>query len=145
MPHRRPVPESERLDPLAGSNLGILVLIKTITREQYDAGVSYERIVARYRISICAPNPLRGARDMLSVTGKQSNVDAGDEDKRRTEYNETVHTLTQHAGRRGLVAVNQLVIHNEMPHLSGLKDLINGLSALAAHFRLTSRGRSANR
>jgi hypothetical protein len=140
MPHRQEVAANDRHDAKAESPMGRLLLNGWISQTQYDAGVAYREIVARYRVVIDAPSA--NERSMSGVIvgpwGGRGDPIAEDEvHRRRDKYNAAYEALECGAGHRAARSVAHCAVHErgewELHHLK------NGLTALAAHFGFTRR------
>lgn len=140
-PHRRDLPEDQRLDPLASSALGRSRLQGLITEEQMEAGRQFAVCVGRFRsifrLSGSGGNgtgrscPAGGCGDVSDDCLCQGSFD---------RYNKA-HDALAGAGRHAVLAVKAVAIEDRecLPHT--LDDLKRGLTALHEHFGLVARGR----
>ncbi len=142
-PHRRGLPVEARLSQDAVTELGRLSLVRLITETQKLAGEEYARRTAAYRAVVGGP-PGTARSSFLAGCNPDScsyDPDGRCECRRRvTEYQELFQVVNQ-CGRRVEMAVKRVVAHNEAPDAWELALLSLGLTALAAHLRLTERGK----
>ena len=129
-PHRRDLPESERLSPKAITTLGQLNLQRRITDEQYEAGERYRAVVNAYRAVICAVDPL-----MAPAPGWGRDL-SDDEARRRTEAYNSAYIALWRAGQGPAKWVSRVAIYDETCPISAFPDLVRGLQALAIHYGL---------
>lgn len=167
-PHRKALPEDDRLSYLAESVLGRLSLMhkdkapkrgeqpeRLITREQCDAGFRFAEIVGAYRSVIGAPRSTAGsgrgleceqlcraAHELLSAEQRAQVHDGLQEAcrclARKTRYDSAFEALAA-AGQRAAKMVARVAVHGDELPPEGLVYLVAGLSALARHFGLTAR------
>lgn len=81
------LPRAKASDPMAGSALGLLLLDKRITREQYEAGVAYAETMARYYAATGIPFPSARAMDIFRVRGLSGDPTPDSEAKARAIAN----------------------------------------------------------
>jgi hypothetical protein len=133
-PHRRGLPEAQRLDQRAESLLGRLNLRGDLTDQQYDAGKQFSAIVVAYLAVIDAPNPFASAGD--GTRGRS--VLGDDECARRKERYDRAYEALWSAGQRPTRAVSSIAVHDREINLD-LIYLTNGLDKLSEHFGYTRR------
>lgn len=141
-PHRRGLPEEDRLSEKAESPLGRLSLKSIITEEQYEAGLRYAVVVGQYRAIICAPRTISGSGRGIACSGDEF---CGEIDnvpclcrERRVRY-DVAHAALLDAGQRAAKAVGRIAVWREEIEWSAIDDLRAGLINLAKHFGLTGR------
>jgi hypothetical protein len=132
-PHRRTVPVEHRLDPMAESILGRLVLRGKITRIQNDAAEKYAADVRRYKASICSID-----HTMKPAPGFGEELTFEDCRKRKVAYDDAFEAACS-VGQKAAKAVAH-AINGVFPH--SVDDLSLGLSALVSHYRLTNGRKS---
>jgi hypothetical protein len=137
-PSRRHLPKSVRLDQKAATPLGGLNLLGEITDEQYAAGLRFAIVVHRYRAVIGAPHPAPGGMDRCG----HGFISPDDRRRRKEAYDVSYETLDP-LGMATKRAVNRVSVYDEACPPGGMESLRLGLSALAEHFGLTSRRKSA--
>lgn len=145
MPHRRHLPADKRHLELAESPLGSLHLIGAISKDQFDAGFRYRKIVAKYRSSMAAPNPNAAAIDLTGTRGGGNVVELTkpEETQLWATYDAAFRAITT---RWGKLVVNSVVIHDRPLQAGDLPWLTKALDELVSHFGLKSgqqRARSA--
>lgn len=138
-PHRRGLPEGDRLDERGESPLGQLALQGAIEEPQYEAGQRYAVIVGEYRTVIEAPRQMAGSGRGFECWA--DSVCNSDPDQcicriRRTRYNSAYEALAQ-AGRCAAIMVARVCVHREEMCVGDMWALRRGLSSLAQHFGLT--------
>jgi hypothetical protein len=141
-PHRQDVPAELRHDAAAENVLGRLFLSEKITREQHEAGKWYAGVVRRYRQLIMAPNCNPGSISGVTIVGSGGPVHIEDDEaeRRKSIYN-AAFELLDGIGQRVAKAVAHTAVHDR-PAGDGLKLLVIGLEALAAHRGLTKPKKS---
>jgi len=139
-PHRRGLPEAHRLDQKAATRLGCLCLVGMITEAQYLAGLDYAHATGQYLSTVEAPRSLSGSGGGYDC--KPDSCPAGScECLRRVVRYDELYCVLAKAGRRPLIEVNRVAVHNQRS--SELEVLRIGLNALARHLRLTNDRKSA--
>lgn len=133
-PHRIWLPEPARLDQRADSVLGCLYLNKRISESQYLAGEVYARRVGSYRATIGSPRSLAGSGKGYDCKPDGCNIepDTCECHRRRLAYEELFEVLTR-AGRKPMLVVNRVAIHNQACLNGEISLLHTGLWALARH------------
>lgn len=142
-PHRQGIPLEDVHDPAAETNFGRLMLLKHISRDQWQAGVTWRGIVLRYHAVISAPrsDALSMSGVIVGPWGGSGELSADAIQKRRQEYDEAFCALSQ-AGNRPQRAVNHWAVYDKGDY--ALTYLIRGLNALSEHFGLTKRRKFAS-
>jgi hypothetical protein len=143
-PHRRG--EKFRLDQRAETPLGGLNIVGQLTDEQYEAGRQYAGVVGRYRVVIGAPRASPSSAGILVADGLGGGAPplSIDEAERRKREYEAAYEALWDAGQRAAKAVARVAVYGEAWLPGMLSELRTGLSALAAHFRLTHARKSVN-
>lgn len=132
-PHRNWLPESLRLSEKASSVIGCMNLMRVITDEQYEAGRRYGVIVAAYRVAIGTPNGVSGNGRGYACAGLGCVSEACECLARQTRYQRAYEAVSD-AGGQAHLAVNRVVIGEELIHARDLGWLRAGLDALVGHF-----------
>ena len=140
-PHRRCLPEADRLSEKAGTVIGCLNLLGRISDDQYEAGKRYSVIVGAYRAMIGVPQGLSGGGKAGNCWGiapcpSETCVCLA----RKNRYDDAYCAIRTHAAH---LAVNAVAIHDHDISPDQLIHLRAGLSALARHFGLTGKGKSS--
>ena len=136
-PHRREVPESQRHDAKAGTQLGRLQLRGLISHEHYLAGEWDAGVVRRYRQLIMAPNCNPGSISGVTIVGSGGPIHIEDDEAtRRKSVYDAAFELLDAIGQRVAKAVAHTAVHDR-PAGDGLRLLVIGLEALAVHRGLT--------
>lgn len=144
-PHRRGLPEGQRLDPLAESSLGRLRLCDKISDEQVEAGRLFALCVGAFRAVFKAP------RGVGASSGIGSNCPTGGCGEfligchcqaSRDRYCAAYEALAA-SGRPAVMAVNAVVIQGEPCGDGLLFSLQTGLTALELYFGLRSKSRGS--
>lgn len=145
-PHRRDLPESERLSPKAITTLGQLNLQRRITNEQFEAGERYQQVVNAYRAVIASHDPCCQA-----LPGWGRMLSAEEAERRTVAYDDATCALDQCArdwrnipdglnrlrfGHEAVKWVNRVAIYGETCPISAFPALVCGLQALVIHFGL---------
>jgi hypothetical protein len=130
-PHRRGLSEKDKLDEKAECLLGRMNLQKQISDAQYRAGAEFERVVARYRKVIDAPNPHPGSIAGVGAYGR-SEISREECERRKQRYDDAFEALGA-VCRRSLMAVSDVAVHDR-PARFEMTYLRAGLDALAGHF-----------
>ena len=141
-PHRRKVPEAERLKPEAECILGRLLLNRKITQAEYDAGCRWRDIYFNWLHSIGAPNPFPAAVDWNNSDFTQSPMNSNLIDDERAESIAKAFRVGERAlknlGRRVFDSVNAIAVYEEPEELGDFNATVaaakKGLSALAEIF-----------
>ncbi len=121
--------------------LGCLNLLGRISDALYESGRRYNVIVGLYLAVVEAPRGTAGNGRGFDCQGAVNCKDC--ECRRRTDrYMRAYEAVSTHAGRKAHLAINRVVIQDEMVSPSQLEHLICGLNALVRHFGLTSKGKS---
>jgi hypothetical protein len=148
-PHRRKVPDGDRLDQRAESALGRLNLRKDregnplITNEQRVAGDLYARAVGAYRSVIEAPSGTAGSgRGSSCVEYWKAGACREDPDncsclRAKARYDRAYEAVLD-AGQRAAKTVARVAVQGEEPQREDLVYLVLGLNVLARHFGLTA-------
>lgn len=100
-----------------------------VTAPQYDAGVKYRDIVARYRAAICAP------RGIVTPSGRGGELTDDKARDMKEKYDAAFEALERNAGNRAARAVAHVAVYDRPDFV--LTDLRLGLNTLAEHFGLT--------
>jgi hypothetical protein len=141
-PCRQHLDAKHRLSEKAASPLGGLNLLEIITDDEYQAGVRFAKIVHKYRATIDGPNPAAGGVDRV---GGQNYIKQEECERRRVAY-DAAHLALQGSdpitGQRRSKAVRMVAVYGESCPAELMECLCLGLSALAAHFGLTSSRKS---
>lgn len=142
-PHRRVLPEGERMSEKAESPLGRLHLQGIVTAAQYDAGELYYRIVVAYRSVIDGPRLVvggagGGGRSLRCGGECDPNLETCACMKYRAKYDAAYCALAK-VGRRPQLVVNRMAAHREEISQHDVAYLKIGLDALALHFALIRR------
>jgi hypothetical protein len=136
MPHRRPLPADRRHLDLAESPFGALALMGIITKDQFDAGFEYRKIVARYRAVISAPRQNPAAMSLNDIRGGNIPVLSDEQAAaRRQRYMRAFEAITS---RWGKLIVNSVVIHDRPLQQGDLQWLTKALDELAKHFGMNT-------
>ena len=122
MPHRRDLPEDERLQQGAGFVLGRLRIRGVITPDQELAGEAWAHTVGAYLATIDPPRALAGA-------GWRPEVSQEEALERRNRYNAAYEAMWP-AGHTAIMEVNRVAIHDLPPRW--YSPLRWGLSALVS-------------
>lgn len=136
-PHRRGLPEKDRLSEKAISVLGRLNLFGRISDEMLEAGRKYAATVNAYRAVIGAVDPL-----MQPIPGF-GRVISDEEAKRRTvAYNDSIEAIGYmvFGSLKPAKAVSKAAVYDD-PAYGSFQDLHLGLSTLAKFYGLTGRNR----
>jgi hypothetical protein len=113
MPHRAGVPQAVAHDPKAESSLGRYNLNGVITSKEYDAGVYYRGVVARYLMLIKAPQPnMRSCTGEATSRGMPLAIDSDEAERRQFAYNEAYEAIEEAGGQRGAKAVSRVAIYD---------------------------------
>lgn len=135
MPHRAGVDQSDCVSHMAESELGRIFLsgrpVK-LSKGQYDAGVRFAGVVARYRATISGPRPVLVGGRGYDCPGL---LDCDDCEcrRRKAAYDEAFEALAQ-AGQQAAKAVRLVVIQDERCPYSLSTPLAWGLAALSRYF-----------
>jgi hypothetical protein len=140
-PHRRILPEAQRLDQRAGTALGTLFLTGRISEQACEAGERYSVICGRYRAVIMAPRGQapsgRGYLCGAETTCREDGATC--ECRRRKERYDAAFEALSRAGQRAAVAVARVAVQGETCPIGMLGPLQWGLAVLAEHFGLGAR------
>ncbi len=131
-PHRRHLPEALRLSEKAGSVIGCLNLIGRISDHEYEAGRRYSVIVGAYHSVIGCPTAMSGGGRGQGCTG-EANCDPCE---CRFLTNRYMRAYEAIPNRKAHMAINRIVVGDELCDPSQLVHLRDGLNALARHFGL---------
>ena len=133
-PHRKWLPEAARLDQRADTILGGLFLTKRISEALYLAGEVYAQRVGAYRTTINGPRSLAGSGKGYDCapSGCRIEPDSCECARRRRDYEELFDILSQ-SGRKSVMVVNKVAVHNQPCMGEELPFLNTGLAALARH------------
>jgi hypothetical protein len=140
-PHRRILPEAQRLDHRAGTALGTLFLTGRISEQACEAGERYAVICGQYRAAILAPRdqaPSGKGYICGAETTCQEEGAACECRRRKARYDAAFEALSR-AGQRAAVAVSRVAVHGESCPIGMLGPLQWGLAVLAEHFGLVMR------
>jgi hypothetical protein len=131
-PHRQWLPEAHRLSEKAGSVIGCLNLIGRISDHQYEAGRRYSVIVGAYRSIIGCPTAMSGGGRGQGCTGDKNC------DPCRCQFltNRYMRAYEAIPYRKAHMAINRVVVGDELCDTVQLEHLRAGLNALARHFGL---------
>ncbi len=140
-PHRRSLPAELRLSERAGTVLGSLNLLKRISDDLYEAGRRYGVLVAAYRSVIGTPHGISGNGRGYPCSGAP--ICENCICRERTDRYMRAYEAISDAGRPAHMAINRVVLDDEIIPADQLEHLFRGLKALARHLGLTSRGKSA--
>jgi len=114
MPHRMGVPKELAHDAKAETVLGRYSLNGLITPLEYDAGVYYRGVVARYLSSIGAPKS-----DVPSCTGEAMSrgvageYDLAEAERRKSAYDQAYEAVEEGGGQRGAKALSRVAVYDE--------------------------------
>lgn len=137
-------------DQRLSTPLGVLCLTGGLSGDQeqadylHEAGKLYAGCVARFRWSRGIPSPHARSADLSDAPKGGGDTDLSPARARHIleDYQEAFRALND-AGRPALLAVNDVAVHEREPRLDQLAPLRYGLQALAGHFGLTRRRKSA--
>ncbi len=140
MPHRGSVAQDDCVNPMAETELGRMQLRGKISKGQYDAGVKFASVVARYRATISGPRPvLIGGRgyDCLGLR------DCPDCEclRRQSAYEDAYMSLIK-AGQQAAKAVRIVAIQDQPCPWLLRSPLGWGLAALRQHFDMEDDGKA---
>lgn len=140
-PHRRGLPEHDRLSEKAESPLGRLNLRGVITEEQYEAGLRYAVVVGEYRAVIEAPRQMSGSGRGFSCWADAVCNAEPEKCICRLRYSryDFAFGAVMDAGQRAAKAVSRVAVFREEIAPADVEDLRAGLVNLARHFGLTGR------
>ncbi len=138
------VPAKDAGTELAGSICGRLLLKGSISREHYDAAMSFQATHAAYMRSIEAPSPDPRAVDIGGVTAGPSSREITPEwaalafGRWKAACSALSRANEEHRSSALYAACLYVVLRGEyLPHMFG--DLRLGLNALARHYGLLAR------
>lgn len=146
-PHRSTVAPEKRHDQLAECELGRLLLAEKITRPQYDAGVMWRDLSARFRSAINAPRltPASIAATMIPVPpdvtgGTDWSVEAAERVERQYfDAHTALYCRTTREMAEGIVVDYVVVQERNMSEVRWqVGQLRRGLARLATHWGLTN-------
>jgi hypothetical protein len=149
-PHRRSLPEADRMSEKAESPLGRLNLKHVISDEEFEAGQRYARDVGTYRASIGAPATTAGSgrrrHCLADVTATADTCRAYPEDcaclRAKQRYDDLLETLSG-AGQRAAKNVASAAVQAQDIRFEEIVYLRAGLRILAHFYGLTGRGARA--
>lgn len=127
-----------------GTELGRLFLNKKIESPMFAAGERWTKLATQYRQAIGTPRGLRSASLERGSLGAEPDPDspAGAEvvthDRMISQRFVRAHAALTKSGKLSEAAVRAVCERNECIGYFNLVNLTAGLSALAAHFRLTA-------
>jgi hypothetical protein len=147
-PHRRRLPVEARLSQDATTALGRLFLCGKIWEPQKLAGEEYTRRVGSARATMAGPGRMgpHGRWSGCNPDGCRADLDGCECYRRIAAYQELFQVVNR-CGHRVEIMVKRVISDADLDEttLSGDElDMVRiGLSALAAHLRLTERGKRA--
>lgn len=147
-PHRREVTTKDEngnpnsLNEKAGTPLGNLLLNRTLTAEQYEAGRLYSVDCGAYFASIGVPTGLGGGGKGYGCAGA-INCENCECRRRKNEYDAAYEALVD-AGQRCARAVAHIAVHGKDLMRGEMSPLLRGLDALVLHYGLTNGRKSSN-
>jgi hypothetical protein len=136
-PHRRQLPEKDRLSEKAVTVLGRLNLFGRITDEQAEAGRKYAAGVNAYRAVIGSMDPL-----MSPAPGFGKGMSDEEAIRRKEAYDAAFELLSQ-LGNRPIRAVNKAAVYENTAY-GAIDDLRLGLNALVRHYGLLTASRKSD-
>lgn len=143
MPHRRLVDATHAHDERAETPLGVMYVVGAIPRRLYVAGIRFARAYRSYCAAISAP---RIAESIAGVG--QPGRSRGDEitreqfERAQAEYFGAEDALKE-AGRNTAAVTRHVIVDDAGIPPGGYRALLEGLGALAAHFKKGVENNSA--
>lgn len=139
--HRDGLPEGQIMDARAATAFGRLNLNGFISDVQHQAGLRYIVVVGEYRASIGIPDTGNREGKGYACLGER-NCEYCECRRRKRRYDDAYEAVIK-VGPRVARVVSHKVIYDQSCGKLEMNLLRMGLDALADHFRLTNRRKSA--
>ncbi len=155
MPHRRLVAGDNAHDERAETPFGAMYVVGAIDRRHYVAGIRYRRLVNAYRAAIASPRAAESIAGVHQVKRRYRDSAFCTElceaclregtaceifEKIKLGYFAADQSLRDEAGHKAASVTRRVIIEEDGIPPGGYRPLLEGLKALAGHFRsLTSR------
>ena len=132
------VGEGRAEDPRASWPLGVLLLLGRITERQYEAGVRFRTLDARYSAIKGLPprHPRCVSLDELRAGNDETAFDAEEWERLRVRFMEVSYTVQSLAGPQAWWAVVEIVLFDMWNTAGKLDDLVSGLDRIADFYKV---------